>query len=150
MTSIGGALLANNSSHSLEFEFPFQIGTSSDGGIYLYTGMGQALGFLILEANAWKSDFWSMAGFVCMVVPESVTYYFLNGSKSRLGVYASPWGFEYRNKRPSIIDEIRVSAESGLRYNSEGSKVKIHAFLGTKVQYGSGGMSITAGAGILF
>lgn len=150
-SSVGLAITHISENKKWELEYPIQFGLANKKSIYVYTGVGQAFGAILLHEGH-ESNLLLIAGIVTLVIPESITFNFITSSKSRIGIYGTAWGFEYRNNNEDIKDKINYSAEGGFKYsnNNSSNKTRLTAFLGTKKIYGLKGWSITGGLGLYF
>lgn len=137
--------------------YKFTIGGSSDKAFYVHAPAGAAVGSVILSYfnTPSNSRFITSLGAVLFAIPEGITFYPNPDSKARVGIYLSPLGVDYWNRR-SKYEYFRFSGETGgkLRYALGDGKIDLMAYGGIRYVYNKKDivepMFLHAGLGLCF
>lgn len=133
----GGIALEIPLDDKIAVNYKFTIGGSSDKAFYVHAPAGAAVGSVILAAlGGGSNNFFNGLGAVLYAIPEGITFYPNPDSKARVGIYLSPLGVDYWNRR-SKYEYFRFSGETGgkLRYALGDGKIDLMAYGGVRYVY---------------
>lgn len=126
---------------------------AGDDSYYFYTGGGQAGSvYLLRKAIVTRTDLGlaiplSLVGFF---LPESFGFHVPLGTKSRLGIFISPYGFEFIKNRETDEEDHEISFEMGSKYYYLiGDWLYIIPQVGVKNIYGEEMPTVSFGASVL-
>ena len=128
-----------------------QIGSDE---YYFYTGGGQAAGvYLIRKAIRERSglDIGVPLGIIAFILPESYGFRVPLGNKSQIGIFLSPYGFEYIKNRATGEEDYNISYELAARYYLQtASWIYLVPQIGMKSIYGDDELSVSFGLSVMF
>ena len=137
---------------SLNYSFLYNPGQSDE--YYLYTGGGQAAGVYLIKKAIKSRNGLALAvsvGIISFVLPESIGYRFQLAPKSQLGLYLSPYGFEFVKNRDTGEEDHNISYEFGTRYYFAANHwIHIVPHVGLKSIYGDDDRGVSFGLSLMF
>lgn len=119
---------------------------------YFYAGGGQALGVYLIKKAISEGNGLALGitlGIFSFVMPESIAYRIPLSSKSQLGLFLAPYGYELIKNKVTDEEVERTSYELGLRYYLTATnwmyiipRIGMKGFYGERALGGSFGVSL--------
>ncbi|GJM27467.1 MAG: hypothetical protein DHS20C17_01020 [Cyclobacteriaceae bacterium] len=138
----------------LSLNFTFLYSPTGPGQYYLYTGGGQAAGVYLIGKAVEERSGYALAvplGIIAFVLPESYGFRVPVGNKSQIGIFLSPYGFEYMKNRNTEEEDYNLSIETGIRYYLQANRwIYLVPQVGVKSIYGEGKARVSFGLSLMF
>ena len=152
-TSAGFNLEGRFGKH-LSLNYAFHYTPTASGQYYLYTGGGQAAGVYLISKAIDERSGLGLAipvGIIAFVLPESYGFRVPVGQKSQIGIFLSPYGFEYTKNRDTEEEDYDISIETGIRYYFAANRwIYLVPQVGVKSIYGAGRSKMSFGLSLMF
>ena len=126
------------------------LGSDGLGNFYAHSGIGQTITYYGY-ANYYVDESMAYLLTLSMFLPERFYFYIPIRDRTRVGLYVSPWGFDYLKNNESFSESYELCGEVGLRwFFSPTNNLLVVPEAGIKRTYKTNQAGFSAGISLYF